>query len=106
VVLCNLLATVGRFPDEQFEQPLIEDPATLKPVLAGIWQGGEYATSTNGKKIVTGGVHSILKWLDKDDPRGPKPENPDDSQFERWEYSIRIWAQANNLHEDKPFILN
>lgn len=98
---------LAKTPDEQFEQPLIEDPLTLKPVLRAIWQGGEYATSTNNTKIVVGGVHSILNWLKKDDPRGEKPENPnDDPQFERWEYGIRIWAQANNLHQDSPFIIN
>lgn len=98
---------LAKRPDERFEEPLIEDPAELKPVLSGVWQGGIAATSTSGMRVVTGGVHSILNWVNKDDPRGPAPENPaDDSQFERWERSVRIWAQANNLHEDRPFIIN
>lgn len=98
---------LAKIPDSQFEAPLIEDVESLKPVLRGIWQGGEYATSTRNEKMVVGGIHTILNWVNKDDPRGPVPENPsDDSQYERWEYGVRIWAQQNNLHEDKPVILN
>jgi 1A family penicillin-binding protein len=98
---------LAKIPDEQFEAPLIEDVDSLKPVLRGIWQGGEYATSTRNEKMVVGGVHTILNWVNKDDPRGPAPENSsDDPQYERWEYGVRIWAQQNNLHEDKPVILN
>ncbi len=98
---------LAKIPDSQFEAPLIEDVESLKPVLRGIWQGGEYATSTRNEKMVVGGIHTILNWVNKDDPRGSVPENPsDDSQYERWEYGVRIWAQQNNLHEDKPVILN
>lgn len=98
---------LAKIPDEQFEAPLIEDVDSLKPVLRGIWQGGEYATSTRNEKMVVGGVHTILNWVNKDDPRGPAPENSsDDPQYERWEYGVRIWTQQNNLHEDKPVILN
>lgn len=91
--------------DEQFESPLVEEKG-VKPVLEGIWQGGIYATSTSNQKIVTGGVHNILHWVKRDDPRGEMPQNPnDDSQYERWEYPVRIWAQQNNLHEDKPYVV-
>jgi len=98
---------LAKTPDEQFEEPLIEDKSQIKPVLQGVWQGGVFATSTSGQKIVTGGVHSILNWVNKDDPRGPVPPNPNsDPQFERWEYGVRIWAQNNGLTNDPPFILN
>lgn len=98
---------LAKLPDERFEEPLVEDNTYLKPVLNNIWQGGIWATSTSGARIVTGGVHSILNWINKDDPRGEYPENPSsDSQFERWEYGVRIWAQEHGLHEDKPFVLN
>lgn len=98
---------LAKYPNEQFEEPLIEDKSTLKPVLQGIWQGGILATSTSGQKIVTGGPHSILNWVNKDDPRGPIPEDPNsDSQFERWEYSVRLWAQNNGLSDDKSVIIN
>ena len=98
---------LARIPNEQFEEPLIEDQNTLKPVLQGIWQGGMLATSTLNQTVLTGGVHSILNWVDKDNPRGEYPENPNlDPQYERWEYSVRVWAQEHGLSADKPVIIN
>ena len=97
---------LAKTPNEQFEEPLVEDESQLKPVLQGIWQGGILATSTSGTTVY-GGVHSILNWVNIDDPRGAYPQNPfSDPQFERWEYGIRIWAQEHGLIDDKPFVLN
>jgi penicillin-binding protein 1A len=97
---------LAKTPDEQFEEPLMEDKTTLKPVLQGIWQGGIFDQNSNDK-IVTGGPHTILNWVSKDDPRGEYPENPSsDSQYERWEYSVRIWAQEHGLSDDKPVVIN
>ena len=94
---------LAKTPDQQFEEPLAEDPNQLKPVLKGIWQGGIQENQTT----VTGGPHSILNWVNKNDPKGPIPEDPNsDPQFERWEYGVRIWAQNNGLSNDLPFILN
>lgn len=91
---------LAKTSNDNFEDPYFEDPNTLKPVLRGIWQGG-YA-STNGNNItVTGGVHSILYWVNKDDPRGANPTNPQsDPQFERWEYGVRNWAILNGYGND------
>lgn len=96
-------------PSESFVRPFKEDSFDLKPVLRGKWQGGIssiVATSSNWstspynstQEVVTGGIHSILYWLDKDNPRGIKPENPHfDPQFERWEYSVRNWATSQGF---------
>src|SRR3989338_7027148 len=85
---------LAKTPDQQFEEPLAEDPNQLKPVLKGIWQGGIQENQTT----VTGCPHSILNWVNKNDPKGPIPEDPNsDPQFERWEYGVRIWAQNNCL---------
>lgn len=52
-------------------------PLGLKPILSG----------------QTGGNHSILYWVNKNDPRGPIPSNPDsDPQFRYWEYGVNQWA--------------
>lgn len=97
---------LAKTPDEQFEEPLMEDKSQMKPVLQGIWQGGMMATSTSGTTVY-GGVHSILNWVNKDDPRGAYPQNPSvDPQFDRWEYGVRIWAQDHGLSNDLPFTLN
>ena len=97
---------LARYPVEVFEDPLIEDSNTLKPVLRGIWQGGIMATSS-GQQVVTGGVHEILHWVNKDDPRGPIPDNPSsDSQYDRWEYGVRIWAVENGYNIERPYVIN
>ena len=73
-----------QFPVETFIPPEPENLADLKPILRGDWS--------------TGGVHSILYWVDKDNPRGPIPPNPsDDSQFLSWEYGVERWAALNNF---------
>lgn len=95
---------LAKIPDEQFEEPLVEDKTQLKPVLQGIWQGGVFE---NNNTMVSGGIHSILNWVNKDNPRGEYPANPnDDPQFERWEYGVRIWAQEHGLSNDLPYVLN
>ncbi len=89
--------------DEHFEKPLVEDNSTLKPVLRGIWQGG-IISNTN---TVDGGVHSILNWINKDNPSGPAPIDPNsDSQFSRWEYSVRLWAEQNGYSNNIPYTVN
>ena len=93
---------------ETFNNPVVEDSYDLKPILRGKWQGGISNITENTdnpdvpynsiQEILSGGVHSVLYWLNKDDPRGPAPTNPnEDPQFERWEYPIRIWAMGQGL---------
>lgn len=95
-------------PPESFTEPLREDSYDLKPVLRGKWQGGISSVSTNGgqtdipynsiQETLSGGVHSILYWLDKDNPRGTDEVIPtNDPQFERWEYPVSLWAQSQSL---------
>lgn len=76
-------------PAENFEPPAPEeDIDNLKPVLRGFWQG----TSSSS----TPSVHSILHWVQKDNPRGPIPTNPSqDSQYTSWEYAVQLWASEN-----------
>lgn len=41
-------------------------------------------------------IHEILWWIDKEDPQGPAPKNPDrDPQFENWESSLANWLKNN-----------
>jgi 1A family penicillin-binding protein len=97
-------------PDERFTPPNPADPSTLKPVMKGIWQGGKtYTIDTISEKLATDltpletrrevavtSVHSILYWVNKADPLGAQPANPqDDPQFERWEAPVRKWAEEN-----------
>lgn len=89
---------------EFFPEPQVENSYDLKPVLRDKWQGGTSIKidTASGKlagpntppetigEILQGGVHSILYWLDKDNPRGSIPTKPEsDPQFARWEYGIQ-----------------
>lgn len=43
-------------------------------------------------------LHSILYYVDKNDPLGPEPGNQSsDIQFENWENAIAIWAEKQNI---------
>ena len=102
-----------RMPKEQFKVPLSVANESTKPILKGEWRGGEkfIIDSISGKiateftpidlrqeKVVTE-VHSILKWVNKKDPTGAVPTNPEkDSQFELWEYPVLKWAEENGIN--------
>jgi membrane peptidoglycan carboxypeptidase len=93
------------YPPEDFIPP--PPPLTDgKPILRGVWQGGasywkdtisgkvatEYTPQETKQEVVFNNVHSILYWVDKNDPRGPVPTNPAaDSQFASWEYAMAQW---------------
>ncbi|MEA2088672.1 MAG: PBP1A family penicillin-binding protein, partial [Patescibacteria group bacterium] len=48
-------------------------------------------------------MHSILFYVNKDDPQGENPEHPEnDPQYNRWEESIIEWAEEQNEKEDSP----
>lgn len=73
-----------KFPVETFIPPTREDLSSEKPILRGDWSSG--------------GIHSILYWVDKNNPRGPIPSSPaSDPQFINWEYAVQAWA-VNNAH--------
>ncbi|MFA6272488.1 MAG: PBP1A family penicillin-binding protein [Patescibacteria group bacterium] len=41
-------------------------------------------------------THTILHYVDKNDPDGPIPSNPtSDPQYNQWEAPVRAWAQRN-----------
>lgn len=103
---------INDIPNERFSDPLIEQSLDVKPVLRGVWKGGvstiidkfsgllatDQTPLSARSEIITGGIHNILYWVDRSDPRGPAPTNPhNDSQFKHWEYSVKKWLTANNI---------
>ncbi len=51
----------------------------------------------------THAIHDTLYWVQKDDPRGPTPAQPEqDPQFTSWENSVREWVLKNNITPDAP----
>ncbi len=80
--------TLPSLPAESFIPPQEENDSDLKPILRG-QMGGE--------------PHSILYWVDKDNPRGPIPSNPaNDSQFNHWEYAVKRWASSGGFNPAQP----
>ncbi len=101
---------LAKYPDEKFKKPSLDYPDSLKPILRGIWQGGEtyfidrisgklatdYTPEETTEERVVSSYHSILHWIDKKDPLGLVPEDPTkDPQYNKWEYSVQKWAQEN-----------
>jgi membrane peptidoglycan carboxypeptidase len=109
-------------PVESFNKPNPIDQS-IPPILRGFWQGGETFTidKSSGKlateftpldlrqeKSITN-VHSILYWINKSNPLGPRPSNPQsDPQYTNWEYGVANWwaLHKNNYTittaNDKP----
>jgi penicillin-binding protein 1C len=49
-----------------------------------------------GQYFIDGQVHSILYYVDKNNPVGAQPENPsNDPQFSNWETGVLAWAVKN-----------
>ncbi len=56
------------------------------------------------KKTVTlSAVHSILYYVQKDDPQGDPPSDPSkDPMFDRWEAPVQAWAKDNGYLSKAP----
>lgn len=69
-------------PTEYFTRP---EPVSqeLSPAMRGFWN-----PTGNPNDI-----HTILWWIDKENPLGSQPSNPgNDPQFFNWEASVRAWV--------------
>lgn len=74
-------SVLPNLPKEKFGAPSPLDPA-LKPILRG-----DFSSI---------GAHSILHFVDKDNPLGPPPINPNlDPQYQNWENSVNAFLNQN-----------
>ena len=107
------------YPVEQF--PKYEKEDTGKDVLDGkvdeqdnvkvceiTGKDNEYCLASDAcpdslvKEKDFSSIHTILYYVNKDDPRGDAPKNPEnDSQFKNWEKGIEKWYEK----EDKKYVL-
>jgi 1A family penicillin-binding protein len=101
-----------KYPTETFDKAdPIPNYETLPPVVRGLWQGGEsyiidtisgglateYTPKETQKEYVITDVHTILHWVQKTNPSGPRPGNPEqDSLYNNWETAVRNWWNANS----------
>jgi membrane carboxypeptidase/penicillin-binding protein PbpC len=87
-----------------------EIPITGKPILDGDVQGivkvkvdkisGKLATQYTPQEDIEersfAGFHSILHYIDKDNPLGPAPLDPSrDPQYKNWEEGVRKWVETS-----------
>lgn len=104
-------------PKENFTEPLYQEEKELKPVLRGQWRGGvsyfidtisgkratEYTPEETKEERFITNVHSILYWVDKNNPLGDKLEIPkNDPQFTLWETPVRAWVNNQHIQEETP----
>ncbi len=72
-------------PSDAFVAPSPEaDLENLPPALQGNWNANP-----------SQGVHDILYWINKDNPRNGQGGNTSDSQYAYWDYPVQLWAQSN-----------
>lgn len=102
-------------PVQSFIQP---SPTTSeKPVLNGLLKegikvkvdriSGKLATENTPPDLVEERnyrvLHSILFYIDKDDPQGPPPQSPEtEPQFKAWEDAVLDWGKRNNIVSEEP----
>lgn len=92
-----------KFDNVSFGQPQIELQG-VKPIIRGDYvdsnlvaeqiqdTGDDFSPHLIGQNI-----HSILHFVDRNDPLGPYPENPSqDPQYENWEWAVQQW-QSNRF---------
>ena len=78
---------LSKYPKMYFGEP-DPIPATVPPMLQGNWR----IPDKNGMIV----PHSLLYWVDKNNPLGPPPVNPSsDPQFAYWEYGISAWYASH-----------
>lgn len=86
-----------KIENKNFSQPQ-QTPENIKPVLKGVWfDPSELVDEDDGSSIDLGravqGAHSILYYVQKDNPRGEGLGNQNDPQFPYWEYPVSLWKQ-------------
>ena len=89
---------LSKINNESFVDPEPMKPDT-KSIIAGQWNGQK--TEYDGERLRVSGAasaHTILHWVNKNDPLGPIPNNPEsDPQYELWDAPIRAWARGQNI---------
>lgn len=111
---------LNTLPVEYFDKPEPRDLSTVKPVIRGFWQGnnlytidtisGKLATpntpSTTKEDRVVVNIHDLLHWVDRNDPLGPPPLNPEnDPQYRLWEGPVQKWVSENGIQNQTDSVI-
>lgn len=92
--------------------PLPARASVEKPILKGLWQGevvtaidrisGKRATAYTPPEttveVAYGTPHEPLYWIDRQNPTGPPPANPEsDPQYPNWAYAFSQWLAGSGM---------
>ncbi|MBP6881089.1 MAG: penicillin-binding protein [Candidatus Pacebacteria bacterium] len=97
---------LAKLPVENFPQPQI-NTAGIKPIIRGdyvdasvlineLQEQSETSSSTPTVDMATiyNNIHSILYFVNKNDPLGGYPADPNqDPQYKNWEYAVQKWKE-------------
>ena len=77
---------IEKYPGGNFIEPKPQSEEDVNPIIKGEWN-------------IDGEVHSILHWVDKNNPLN-QPSNPSrDSQYELWENPVALWAENGTIED-------
>lgn len=86
-----MLEAIKKYPGGKFIPP--EPTQSQKGILNGIWYYPD----------LTPPVHSILYWVDKNNPAGPPPSNPaKDILYAYFEYAVQTWFGTHGSELNIP----
>ncbi len=94
---------LAKIPEETFPQPQINTQG-VKPIIRGEYidttlllqslQNTKDKEITIDLSVVYNNIHSILHFVNKNDPLGGYPANPEnEGQYRNWEYGVQKWNQ-------------
>lgn len=88
--------------NEFFQFALSKKPASSFVSPSGIPEGTKSILTGNWQYTNDGQVHTILHWINKDNPLGAEPRNPSsDSQYWLWENAVRAWLGESSTNPEQ-----
>jgi len=105
-------AALPELPVENFKKAKTVADDDVPPQLRGVWEGGltykidtisgklatDLTPEESLKEMVVTNPHTILYWIDKDNPRSFNRVDPlKYSQFNFWEHAVQEWVEKNNI---------
>lgn len=94
---------LAKIPEETFPQPQINNSG-IKPIIRGEYidtssllaamqnNNEDNETPAIDVSSIYNNIHSILHFVNKEDPLGGVPANPaNDPQYKNWEYGVQKW---------------
>ncbi|MBD3244472.1 MAG: PBP1A family penicillin-binding protein [Candidatus Moranbacteria bacterium] len=95
--------------EEKIKKPMLggylEDTITLEIDKESDLIATDDCKDKYTKERTFGEIHCILYYVNRENPHGPFPEDPeDDPQFENWEKGVKAWVKENKDIRDKDEI--